>query len=315
MNALEQLANYSDVVIDSGNLEEIKKFKPLDCTTNPSLILNAARDESCQALIEQAVRAAKNENNNDIEWVDACIDHLVVEFGSSISKMIPGLVSSEVDAALSFDTTATVERALRIIKLYSDRGIAKERILIKIAATWEGILAAQILEKKGIRCNMTLIFNITQAIACAEAGATLISPFVGRILDWHKNHVGRDFTAEEDPGVLSVKNIYHCFKARNYSTIIMAASFRNVGEVLELAGCDKLTISPALMNELRAKDNVVTSKINTANFDVHQLPQNVTEGNFRWLVNEDVMASEKLADGIRRFHTDTEQLRNILRKQ
>lgn len=317
MNTLEQLKKYTKVVADTGDFESIISYRPIDGTTNPSLILNAAREDKYQHVIESAISYCQNKTSDKSRQLSLCMDKLAVNFGKEILKIIPGRVSTEVDAHLSFDTEATIKKANELIALYSEEGIPKEKILIKVASTWEGIRAAEKLEKEGIHTNLTLLFSKVQAIACAEAGVTLISPFVGRILDWHKKDRGvSEIPPKEDPGVQSVREIYNYFKKYDYPTEIMGASFRNSGEILELAGCDLLTISPSLLGELEAASEQVEPKLS-----VEKAQQSneqriaITEKHFRWLLNEDAMATEKLAEGIRRFAADLRKLENYLKER
>ncbi|CAB9504423.1 Transaldolase B [Seminavis robusta] len=304
----EQLKELTVVVADTGDVEAIKRLKPQDATTNPSLIYKAATMSQYAKLVDDAVAYGKGD-------VATVMDKLAVNFGAEITKIVPGYVSTEVDARLSFDTDATLEKARRIIELYKEVGIDKSRILVKIAATWEGIKAAEILEKEGITCNLTLIFSKSQAIACAEAGCTLISPFVGRIMDWHKKSQGVDgFEAKDDPGVKSVTEIYNYFKKHGYNTIVMGASFRNTGEIVELAGCDRLTISPALLDQLAESKDKVEAKLDTEKAITMDIPKIVmNEKVFRWEMNEDPMATEKLAEGIRNFAKDIVKLEEIVK--
>ncbi len=307
---LDQLKEFTTVVADTGDFLQLEQYRPQDATTNPSLILKAIEMPQYQEILDAAV----SENSGD--GVEAIMDKVLVLFGQKILEIVPGRVSTEVDARLSFDTKGTIEKARTIIALYDSIGIGKERILIKIASTWEGINAAKELEKEGIHCNMTLLFSLAQAVACAEAGATLISPFVGRILDWYKTSEGRDFEAAEDPGVLSVKQIYNYYKKFGYSTEVMGASFRNKGEILELAGCDLLTISPPLLNELSSDMDPIERKLfpdkatenNIERFDLN-------EENFRWELNENTMATEKTADGIRKFAADIRKLEDLIKEK
>lgn len=317
-NKLEALKAITTVVADTGDIEAIKQFQPEDATTNPSLILKAAKLPNYQHLIEEAIDWAlqiKGAEANSQTTLENISDKLAVNIGCEILTSIPGLISTEVDARLSFDTQATVAKARKIIRLYQDAGISSERILIKIASTWEGIQAAKILEADGIHCNLTLLFHFAQAQACAEAGATLISPFVGRILDWHKaNTDKKDYTASEDPGVISVTEIYNFYKQHGFKTIVMGASFRNTGEIEELAGCDRLTISPDLLAQLEADQSELSQKL-SANQDQRPAPKTITEAEFRWAINNDPMAHDKLADGIRRFAIDQLALENMLADQ
>lgn len=310
MTFLEQLKKVTVVVADTGDFQQIKKYGPRDSTTNPTLIYKAASQPEYKPILEKAVRDGRSQG------IDHVLDLLAVGFGEEILKIIPGRVSTEVDARLSFDTEGTIERARKLIQLYSQRGIERGRILIKIASTWEGIQAAKELEKEGIHCNMTLLFSLVQAAACAEAKATLISPFVGRIHDWYKKAWNVDtIPPEKDPGVESVRNIYHYYKKFGYPTEIMGASFRNTGEILELAGCDLLTISPALLEELSQKEGVLQVKLTPESASasrVERLPTD--EKSFRWLLNEDPMATEKLAEGIRVFASDLQKLRAMVEK-
>ena len=302
------------VVADTGDIEAIARIKPEDATTNPSLLLKAAQQENYQSLLNDAVRWAKKTHNQDSTLANAA-DKLAVNFGCEILQHIPGLVSTEVDAHLSFNTDATFAKAQKLIALYEAEGIPRERILIKIASTWEGIQAAKQLEAEGIHCNLTLLFNFSQAVACAEANVTLISPFVGRILDWHKVHTpDGDFSGKNDPGVQSVSQIYHYYKAHQYTTTVMGASFRNIEEIEALAGCDKLTISPELLNELaNASGSLQRALTPTAAVSVEEKIK-INEATFRWQMNEDAMASDKLAEGIRRFAADQRSLEAVLTK-
>lgn len=314
---LEQLKSFTTVVIDTGDFSSIAKYKPQDATTNPSLLFKAASMDHYKHLLENAIAYGKTLGSkvSDRERLAHVVDKLAVNFGLEILKIVPGYVSTEVDARLSFDTDETIERAHRIIDLYQKEGIGKERILIKIASTWEGIQACKKLEKEGIHCNMTLLFGFAQAAACAEAGATLISPFVGRILDWYKAKTGlSSYKPEEDPGVVSVTNIYRYLKKYGYKTIVMGASFRNTEEILELAGCDRLTISPSLLEELATKETPVSRKLDETSaakaYEGEKLM--LSEKDFRLLMNDDAMATEKLAEGIRGFSADIVKLEAIL---
>lgn len=307
---LTALKRHSIIVADSGEIDAIRSLGAEDCTTNPSLILKAANAPAYREVVERAVAAARAEAGRSDGFVDRALDHLAVGFGTELSRIVPGLVSTEVDARLSFHTAATVARAERIIGLYAARGVGRERILIKVAATWEGIRAAEILERKGIRCNVTLVFGLAQAVAAAEAGAFLISPFVGRILDWHREKTGRSYTAEEDPGVLSVRQIWAYFKHFDYKTVVMGASFRTADEVVALAGCDRLTVAPSLLTELAASSGDVPAALDAAAARAQPVTRIASdEASFRWALNDDPMACDKLSDGIRRFHADTETLR------
>lgn len=306
MNLLEQLKKYTKVVADTGDFQSIEAYKPVDATTNPSLIYSASQDAKYKHLIDDAIAYAKKSSSNKDVQLSKAMDKLAVNFGIEILKIVPGRVSTEVDARLSFDTEATVQKARDIIALYEENGISRERILIKIASTWEGIRAAEILEKEGIRCNLTLLFSMAQAIACAEAGVRLISPFVGRILDWHKKDRGvSEIPATEDPGVISVTNIFNYYKKFGYPTQVMGASFRNIGEICELAGSDLLTISPALLKELEQTEGTLEKKLDAEKakaMDIQKI--DMDEKTFRWMLNEDAMATEKTAEGIRNFTKD-----------
>lgn len=307
MNQLEQLKQYTTVVADTGDFQAIKAYTPRDATTNPSLILKAVQKPEYRHLLEKAVAETAGQS------IDATIDHLLISFGLQILNEIPGRVSTETDARLSFDTAATVAKGRQLIALYEAAGVPRERVLIKIASTWEGIRAAEILEKEGIRCNMTLLFCLAQAVACAEAGAQLISPFVGRIYDWFKAKTGQEIFGADDPGVLSVKAIYTYYRKFGYKTEVMGASFRNTSQILELAGCDLLTISPDLLQKLADSNNAVTAKLSpelAAQADISKIE--VSESAFRFQLNEDAMATEKLAEGIRAFCADTVKLEQMI---
>ena len=300
--ALEQLREMTAIVADTGDIAQIKKYVPQDATTNPSLVAKAAKMKDYEAVITDSLAYAKKNAKSQDQILDEAVFRLSIEFGLKILEIIPGRVSTEVNANLSFDTKATVETAHRIIEAYKVAGISKDRILVKIASTWEGIRAAEILEKEGIHCNLTLLFGLHQAIACAEAKVTLISPFVGRIMDWHKKKEGRDFAPAEDPGVLSVRRIYEYYKHFGYETEVMGASFRNVGEILELAGCDLLTISPDLLGELQKLDQKVERKLDPAAAKAAKVERiDVDEAKFRAMHEEDRMANDKLAEGIDGF--------------
>ena len=307
MNQLEQLKQFTTVVADTGDFQSIQAYTPRDATTNPSLILKAVQKDEYKPLLEKAVRDHPNASNAEI------IDRLLIAFGEEILQIIPGRVSTEVDARLSFDTEGTVAKGRDLIALYSNAGIARERVLIKIASTWEGIRAAAILEKEGIRCNMTLLFSLAQAIACAEAGAQLISPFVGRIYDWYKKSTGIDYVGAEDPGVQSVKRIYNYYRKFGYKTEVMGASFRNTSQILELAGCDLLTISPDLLQQLADSDAPVERKLSAeAAPSANIVQMSLNEEAFRFMMNEDAMATEKLAEGIRAFCVDSGKLKQMI---
>ncbi|CAO3630650.1 unnamed protein product [Mucor hiemalis] len=319
MSVLEQLKQFTTIVADSGDFESIAEYKPQDATTNPSLILAASQKAQYAHLIDDAIKYAKSKDVSDEEKLDLATDKLLVNFGTEILKIVPGRVSTEVDARLSFNTEATIAKALALIKLYADNGINKDRILIKIASTWEGIQAAHILETKHqIHCNLTLLFGFAQAVACAEAGVTLISPFVGRILDWYKKSTGENYTATSDPGVLSVSKIYNYYKKYGYNTIVMGASFRNTGEIEELAGCDFLTISPSLLAELQKDNKSLERKLspdNASSADLEKVSYFKDEAAFRWELNQDAMATEKLSEGIRNFAKDGVKLENTLKEK
>jgi transaldolase len=305
MNQLEQLKQFTTVVADTGDFQSIKAYAPQDATTNPSLILKAVQKPEYRPLLEKAVAEANGASVEDI------VDRLLIAFGVEILKLIPGRVSTEIDAALSFDTEATVAKGRELIALYEAAGIARERVLIKIASTWEGIRAAEILEKDGIRCNLTLLFSLVQAVACAEAGVQLISPFVGRIYDWYKKSSGTDYQGADDPGVQSVKRIYQYYRAFGHDTEVMGASFRNTSQILELAGCDLLTISPDLLQKLADTEGTVERKLSAdAGADIQKIA--VDEKSFRFLLNEDAMATEKLAEGIRAFCADSGKLKKMI---
>ncbi|KAI9715079.1 MAG: hypothetical protein M1812_006197 [Candelaria pacifica] len=319
-SSLDQLkATGTTVVCDSGDFATIGKYKPQDATTNPSLILAASKKEEYAKLQDIAIEYGKNHGKDLDQKVDATLDRLLVEFGKEILKIVPGKVSTEVDARFSFDTKASVDKALHIIELYKEIGIGKERILIKLASTWEGIKAAHILQSEhGINCNLTLMFSLVQAIAGAEAGAFLISPFVGRILDWFKAAHKKEYKAEEDPGVKSVQSIFNYYKKYGYKTVVMGASFRNVGEITELAGCDYLTISPNLLDDLYNSTDKVPQKLDAkdaTNLDITKKSYLKDEALFRFDFNEDQMAVEKLREGISKFAADAITLKNILREK
>eukprot|EP00040_Diaphanoeca_grandis_P004851 m.30359 g.30359 ORF g.30359 m.30359 type:complete len:324 (+) comp16270_c0_seq1:75-1046(+) len=311
-NALEQLKKHTIVVADTGDFESLKKFTPQDATTNPSLVYAAAQMPQYKHLVDEAVEYAKKNGKTDAEKIQLAQDKLFVNFGIEILKIVPGRVSTEVDSRLSFDKDASIAKALAFIKLYEDAGISKDRVLIKLGATWEGIKAAEVLEKEhGIHCNLTLLFSMAQAVACAEAGVTLISPFVGRILDWHKAQKGwTDITSpSEDPGVLSVTAIYNYYKKHGYKTVVMGASFRNKGEVTELAGCDLLTIGPKFLDELQNSTEDVPLKLSADVANNLEIPKiEIDENTFRWMHNEDAMGTEKLSEGIRKFTVDQVKL-------
>ncbi|EEX40891.1 transaldolase [Vibrio furnissii] len=310
-NKLEQLRKLTTVVADTGEIDAIKKYQPEDATTNPSLILKAAQIAEYAPLIDQAIEYAKSQTSDKAEQVQEACDMLAVNIGKEILTTIPGRISTEVDARLSYDTEGSIVKARKLIKMYNDAGISNDRILIKLASTWEGIRAAEVLEKEGINCNLTLLFSFAQARACAEAGVFLISPFVGRIMDWYKAKEGRDFEAQEDPGVLSVSKIYNYYKQHGYKTVVMGASFRNIGEILELAGCDRLTIAPSLLAELEAAEGDVVEKLVNSK-GTQERPAAMTHSEFLWEHNQDAMAVEKLAEGIRNFAVDQGKLETMI---
>ncbi|WP_127089791.1 transaldolase [Aquabacter cavernae] len=333
---LDQLRQMTVVVADTGDMEAVARFRPIDCTTNPTIVLKALDTPAFAPAMEEAVAWGRAQAGDRAAVAGAVADRLAISVGYELSRLVPGRVSTEVDASLSFNTAASVAKAREIIAAYAARGVGRERILIKLASTWEGIRAAEILQAEGIDCNMTLLFNRAQAVACADAKAFLISPFVGRILDWHKKAAGRDFTAEEDPGVRSVREIYGYYKSRGIATIVMAASFRNTGEIEALAGCDRLTIAPALLDALSKDEGALervlspetapsTALIGPADLVAHGLvgetaerfdvTRPLDEPLFRWVMNEDPMATEKLAEGIRLFARDLSALHEtVLRR-
>jgi transaldolase len=312
-NQLDQLKKFTTVVADTGDFATLKQYAPQDATTNPSLILKAAQMAEYSWLLDKAIADARQTGASGQALLSRVLEHVFVAFGCEILKIVPGRVSTETDANLSFDSEALVNKGRKFIELYQKQGIARERILIKIASSWEGIRACEVLQKEGINCNMTLLFSLPQAVACAEAKATLISPFVGRILDWNKKYAGRDFAPAEDPGVLSVKEIYAYYKKFGHGTEVMGASFRNVGEILELAGCDLLTISPQLLGELKNSTVSIARKLSPeiARQDpIEKLA--LDEKKFRWLLNENQMATEKTSEGIRLFNADAMKLEKFV---
>ena len=306
MNLLEQLKKLTTVVADTGDFISMEEYKPMDATTNPSLIYAVSQNPRFAPLLREAITYAKGQSDDEDAQLDIAMDRVAVNFGLKILEIVPYRVSTEVDARLSFDKEASIAKARDLIALYEAEGISRDRVLIKLAATWEGIRAAEVLEKDGIHCNLTLLFSFAQAVACADAGVKLISPFVGRILDWHKKDRGvEEIAPEEDPGVLSVKKIYNYYKKFDYKTEIMGASFRNIGEITELAGCDLLTISPALLNELSTTEGTLKPQLTPELAKESDLEKiSVDEKTFRWMLNEDAMATEKLAEGIRNFTVD-----------
>jgi transaldolase len=313
---LDQLKKMTKVVADTGDFATLKNFAPQDATTNPSLILKAAVMPEYQSLVEKAISENKKSSLAGEALIGAIMDDLLVLFGVEILKIVPGRVSTETDANRAFDTQGLLDKAHRFIELYKAHGIARERVLVKIATTWEGVRAAEVLQKEGIQCNMTLLFSMAQAVACAEAGARLISPFVGRILDWYKKSAGKDFAPAEDPGVLSVKEIYGYYKKFGHQTEVMGASFRNKGEILELAGCDLLTISPQLLGELKASTEPVERKLSPETAKKSSIEKlALDEKKFRWLFNENAMATEKTAEGIRLFNADAMKLADFIKQR
>ena len=311
MNKLQQLRKMTTVVADTGDIQAIKQYQPQDATTNPSLILKAAQLSDYAPLIEKAIVYAKKYSQDKKQQVNAACDMLAVSIGKEILSVIPGRISTEVDASLSYDTQGSIAKARQLIQMYNDAGITNDRILIKLASTWQGIRAAEQLEKEGINCNLTLLFSFAQARACAEAGVFLISPFVGRIMDWYKAKEKRDFEANEDPGVCSVTQIHDYYKSRAYETVVMGASFRNVGEILELAGCDRLTISPDLLQKLEESEGEISLKLQS-NQESQPRPEIMTESEFLWDHHQDPMAVEKLAEGIRNFAIDQAKLEAMI---
>jgi len=310
---LDQLKEFTTVVADTGDFEAMKEYQPQDATTNPSLILQASNKAEYKHLLDRAVKELKGGGLSGSALIESVIDRILILFGLEILKIVPGRVSTEVDARLSFDVEGTLEKARQLIAMYEGEGIERERVLIKVASTWEGIKAAEILEREGMHCNLTLLFSLPQAVACAEARVTLISPFVGRILDWHKKAEGREFSAQEDPGVASVRKIYNYYKKFGYATEVMGASFRNIGEIIELAGCDLLTISPGLLEELNASQETIERKLDpalAAKTDIERI--DCDEKAFRFLLNEDAMATEKTAEGLRNFSADIRKLEALV---
>ncbi len=315
MNLLDSLKRYTTVVADTGDIEAIAEYQPQDATTNPSLLYQAAQKPRYEHLVDDALHFAIQFPGDRAARTEAFMDRLMVNFGCEILKIIPGRVSTEVDAGLSFDTEGTLAKSRKLIGMYEEAGVGRERILIKVASTWEGIRAAEKLEREGVHCNLTLLFSFAQAVACAEAGVTLISPFVGRIYDWYKKERGGDIPADEDPGVASVTRIYHYFKKFGYKTQVMGASFRKVDQIVRLAGCDLLTISPDLLEQMEKSEGEVSRRLSvevaraSATTKIH-----LDEKSFRWLHNEDAMAVDKLSEGIRKFHADTRKLEQYVRE-
>ena len=312
---LEQLRQYTTVVADTGDIDAIARYQPVDATTNPSLLLKATESAAYAPLIDESVQRAKSESNSREQQLIDASDHLAVAVGRKIVELVPGRVSTEVDARLSFDTDATIAKAERLIALYEEAGVKRDRILIKMASTWEGIRAAEKLEKRGINCNLTLLFSFEQAVACAEAGVFLISPFVGRIMDWYvANTDTKSYAPEEDPGVKSVRRIYAWYKKHGFDTVVMGASFRNIGQIQALAGCDRLTISPDLLDKLQQDQSPLPRALNDDGVREAKIAP-LTEAAFRWGHNEDAMATDKLADGIRKFAVDQRKLEALLAKK
>jgi len=313
VNHLDQLKKYTTVVADTGDFTTMEEYKPQDATTNPSLILQAANKPEYKPLLDQAIKEHADSDLTGNALVESVIDRILILFGIEILKIVPGRVSTEVDARLSFDTATTVTKGRQLIEMYEKEGISRDRILIKIASTWEGIRAAEELEKEGIHCNLTLLFSFAQAVACAEAGVQLISPFVGRIYDWFKKSTGEDYSGANDPGVISVKAIYDYYKKFGYKTEVMGASFRNTGQITELAGCDLLTISPGLLEQLQNTEGELTEKLNedaAKSSDIEKV--SLDEKAFRFEFNEDAMATEKTAEGIRNFSADIVKLEKLI---
>jgi transaldolase len=308
---LEQLKSMTTIVADTGEVDAIKTLKPVDATTNPSLLLKASQLPQCESMIEEAIAYAKAQGGSTEEQVENAADKLAVAVGLEILNHIPGRISTEVDASLSFNVDKMVAKGKKLIKLYNDAGVSNDRVLIKLASTWEGIKAGEILEKEGINCNLTLLFSFAQARACAEAGVFLISPFVGRIMDWYKAKTGQEYAAADDPGVQSVTGIYNWYKEHGFNTVVMGASFRNIGEITELAGCDRLTVAPALLTELENTEGTLDKKL-VDNGAKTEKPAKLTEEQFRFDHNEDAMATEKLAEGIRNFVIDQNKLEKAL---
>ena len=308
---LEQLKSMTTIVADTGEVDAIKTLKPVDATTNPSLLLKASQLPQCESMIEEAIAYAKAQGGSTEEQVENAADKLAVAVGLEILNHIPGRISTEVDASLSFNIDKMVAKGKKLIKLYNDAGVSNDRVLIKLASTWEGIKAGEILEKEGINCNLTLLFSFAQARACAEAGVFLISPFVGRIMDWYKAKTGQEYAPADDPGVQSVTRIYNWYKEHGFNTVVMGASFRNIGEITELAGCDRLTVAPALLTELENTEGTLDKKL-VDNGAKTEKPAKLSEEQFRFDHNEDAMATEKLAEGIRNFVIDQNKLEKAL---
>ena len=313
MNQLDQLKQWTKVVADTGDFQSMDEYKPQDATTNPSLILAASNDAKYRYLIDQAVSDTKDSGLSGAALVEATIDRVLILFGNEILKIVPGRVSTEVDARLSFDRDATVDKARELIRIYEETGTDRSRVLIKIASTWEGIKAAEILQKENINCNLTLMFSLAQAVACAQADIKLVSPFVGRIYDWFKAKNNTEYTGADDPGVQSVTEIFHYYKKFGHGTEVMGASFRNTSQIIELAGCDLLTISPKLLEQLQNDESSIEQKLDSAasqSMDIAKI--DCDEKTFRWMMNEDAMATEKTAEGIRKFSIDIVKLEDLI---
>lgn len=313
MNKLEQLRAITTVVADTGDIAAIRQYNPVDATTNPSLLFKVAATAEYQSYVDRAISWSRQRGGSNEEQMADCVDSLAVSVGADIAGIVPGRISTEVSARLSFNTSATVDRARKLIQFYEDRGVSRERVLIKIASTWEGIQAAEILEKQGIQCNLTLLFSFAQAKACADAGVFLVSPFVGRIYDWYKKQTGEEYHGADDPGVQSVTRIYNYYKTRGLPTIVMGASFRNIGQIEALAGCDRLTISPQLLSELASDTSALARQLSPSAAQSSDPREIMAENEFRWQHNEDAMATEKLSEGIRLFHADELKLEALIR--
>lgn len=311
---LEQLRGMTTVVADTGDIDAVARLKPVDCTTNPSIVLKALATEQFKDVLDEAISWGKQQGGGHDGVVGAVADRLAISVGEALANLVPGRVSTEVDADLSFDTAGSIDKARSIIAAYEERGVDRGQILIKLAATWEGIRAAEVLQNEGIDTNITLMFSKAQAIACADAGVFLISPFVGRIMDWYKAETGETYEGANDPGVISVRSIYNYYKAHGIETVVMGASFRNTGEIKALAGCDRLTISPALMDEMDAESGTLERALDPAVFEPEP-KVDMDEKTFRWMMNEDAMATEKLAEGIRSFAVDLRKLRELVDKR
>ena len=313
MNKLEQLKQLTTVVADTGDIAAIREYSPVDATTNPSLLLKVASNPDYRTSVSEAMAWSARKGGSDAEQLENCLDYLAVKVGTEIAGIIPGRVSTEVSARLSFDTDATLARARKLIAYYEEQGVGRDRVLIKIASTWEGIRAAEILEREGVHCNLTLLFSFAQAKACADAGVYLVSPFVGRIYDWYKKQTGEEYRGIDDPGVQSVTRIYNYYKTAGIQTIVMGASFRNSGQIEALAGCDRLTISPQLLAELAAAEGDLSPVLSVDGATSDDIRETLSEESFRWQHNDDAMATEKLAEGIRLFYADEQKLEALIR--